>query len=126
MSVEIHIVEEAVGPEQTASAEGAGAVLVFDGVVRAMEEGRELVALEYEVYEPMATQQLVALAGDVVRSHGLIGLRCVHSRGRVAVGACSMRVTICSAHRAAALAGMGEFIDRLKKDVPIWKKPLWV
>ncbi len=126
MSVEIHIVEGAVGVETTAAAPGAGAVLVFDGVVRGVEEGRDLAALEYEVYEPMASQQLGALAADVVRSHGLMGLRCIHSRGRVGVGKCSLRVTICSAHRAEALAGMGEFIDRLKRDVPIWKKPIWV
>jgi len=38
---------------------GAGALLVFDGIVRHMEDGRELAALDYEVYEPMATQQLI-------------------------------------------------------------------
>ena len=125
MSVEIHIVDGPVRPESAGPAMGAGAMLVFDGIVRRMEDGRELAALEYEVYEPMASQQLIALAEELVRTHGLMGLRCVHSRGQVAVGECSMRVTICSAHRAAALSGMAEFIDRLKKDVPIWKKPVW-
>jgi molybdopterin synthase catalytic subunit len=126
MSVGVHIVDGAVRAEAAGSdVRPAGAVLVFDGVVRPIEEGRELAALEYHAYEPMATRELAALGEDVVRKHGLMGLRCVHSRGRVGVGECSMRVTIWSAHRAGALAGMGEFIDRLKKDVPIWKKPVW-
>ena len=139
MSVEIHIVQGAIGATAERSEERAGDVLslpriaqleigaelVFDGIVRRMAGGREVAALEYEVYEPMASRQLGTLGEDVTRKHGLIGLRCVHSRGRVGVGECSMRVTIWSAHRAPALVGMGEFIDRLKLDVPIWKKVVW-
>ncbi len=133
MSVEIHIVGGAIGSREGADRRSclseleaqAGAVIVFDGIVRGMEEGRELAALEYEHYEPMASRQLHSLAEDVTLRHGLIGLRCEHSRGRVGVGECSMRVTIWSAHRNEGLAGMGEFIDRLKKDVPIWKRVVW-
>jgi molybdopterin synthase catalytic subunit len=33
-------------------------------------------------------------------------------------------VVIDAPHRAQALAGMAEFIDLLKRDVPIWKKPV--
>ncbi len=99
----------------------AGAVLVFEGTVRADEHGTPIAALHYQTYDPMAAQELLRLAHDVAARHALVSLDAVHSRGRVAVGEVSLRVTIRAAHRAEALAAMAEFIDRLKRDVPIWK-----
>jgi molybdopterin synthase catalytic subunit len=109
------------GPADT----GAGALLVFDGVVRPLEDGRALKALEYEVYEPMAGRQLERLATAVAERHSLLRLDVEHSRGVVPVGRVSLRVVIDAAHRGPALAAMAEFIDLLKRDVPIWKKPVW-
>jgi molybdopterin synthase catalytic subunit len=128
MSVHIAIVDgpvpatAALAPTEVGR---VGAVLSFDGIVREMEDGRRLIALDYEAYEPMATRELTAVAEEVVRAHGLIALACWHSRGRVPVGAASLRVVIRAAHRGEALVAMGAFIDRLKRDVPIWKKPVW-
>jgi molybdopterin synthase catalytic subunit len=34
-------------------------------------------------------------------------------------------LTIDSAHRVEALLAMGEFIDRMKIDVPLWKRPVF-
>lgn len=104
---------------------GAGAVVSFDGIVRALEEGRPLLALEYEVYQPMAERELERLGLDVGARHGLLRLAAWHSRGRVAVGETSFRLVVWSARRAEGLAGMAEFIDRLKRDIPIWKQPVW-
>ncbi len=126
MSIEIHIVDGPIRGDATATLrDGAGASVVFDGIVRGMEDGRTLAALSYEHYEPMASQQLRALAENILQKHTLLALHCHHSRGRVNAGECSMRVIIHSAHRKEALAAMGEFIDRLKRDVPIWKSVIW-
>lgn len=101
---------------------GVGAAVVFEGIVRGMESGREIAALDYEAYEPMASRQLELLARDVLEKHGLKAVWVEHSRGRVGVGEVSFRLTVHAAHRKEALAGMDEFIDRMKKDVPIWKR----
>jgi molybdopterin synthase catalytic subunit len=121
--IEVMIVEGALSPyADTERADGAtGAVLCFEGVVRAMEDGRPLVALDYEVYEPMALRELTQLANDIAVRHGLHRVAAWHSRGRVNVGEISFRLVIWSAHRREALDAMDEFIDRLKQDVPIWK-----
>ena len=103
----------------------AGAKVVFDGVVRAIEEGRPLIALEYQTYEPMAQNQLRDLAADIIAKHGLLGVIVRHSRGRVPVGAVSFRMTVLAPHRKEALTAMDEFIDRMKRDVPIWKSPVF-
>ena len=86
---------------------------------------RALAALDYQSYDPMAERQLDSLARDVAREYGLLALLALHSRGRVGVGEISFVLTILSAHRAEALAAMAAFIDRLKRDVPIWKSPVW-
>lgn len=103
----------------------AGARLVFEGVVRPEENGRAISALDYEVYEPMAGRELKRIAMGVCEEFGLIALACKHSRGRVPVGRASLRVEIRSRHRGEGLRAMAAFIDRLKQDVPIWKRPVY-
>lgn len=103
----------------------AGAVVCFRGIVRELEQGRRILALDYEVYSPMAEQELQRLAGEIVQTHGLAGIMVDHSRGRVRVGECSFQLTVASMHRKASLAAMDEFIDRMKEDVPIWKRPIF-
>jgi molybdopterin synthase catalytic subunit len=114
-----------------------GAVVRFEGIIRrseprepvqagGMERGTDdLLALDYQTYDPMAERQLLALSREVAERHALFSLAALHSRGRVAVGEASFVLIIESAHRAEALAAMTEFIDRLKQDVPIWKRPVW-
>jgi len=104
----------------------AGAIVVFEGVVRPREAGRRLAALWYEDYEPMTRQELEKLAEEVFDARVLLGLRLEHSRGRVPVGGCSFRLRIASEHRQAALLATAELIDRMKQHVPLWKRPEWL
>ena len=107
---------------------GCGAALTFDGVVRPLEpdggEPRRLAALLYEAYEPMTTRQLTRLA-EVCRHEFGAAVEVTHSVGVVPVGACSFRLRVATPHRAAALACCGTFVDRMKRDVPLWKVPVW-
>lgn len=127
--VRVEIVDGPVSSAEPADdagvASGVGATLEFEGIVRGTEDGRPIEGLDYAAYEPMATRQLLALAEDVLHRHGLLGVRVAHSRGRVPVGRCSFRLSIWSRHRKEGLAAADEFIDRLKRDVPIWKSAVW-
>lgn len=102
-----------------------GAVVVFEGVVRAMEGGRRIRALRYEAYEPMASRMLMELARETAARHGLLAIAVEHSVGEVAVGARSFRLVVEAAHRREALEAMEAFIVAMKRDVPIWKTPVW-
>ncbi len=109
-----------------------GAVLRFEGIVRRGEpsvvhggDERELLALDYQTYDPMAERELRVLAHQVAEEHRLSSLVTLHSRGRVAVGEVSFVLIVESSHRAEAIAALSAFIDRLKQDVPIWKNPVW-
>jgi molybdopterin synthase catalytic subunit len=120
MSVSVSIVTGPLLPRPAMNTiDGAGALVVFEGIVRAREGDREIDALHYETYEPMAQRMLGAIGEDLLSRHALLRLAVEHSRGTV--GECSFRLTVASAHRKEALAAVDEFIDRMKREVPIWK-----
>ena len=126
MSTTVRIIDGALGTQAPVLPPAAqfGAAIVFDGVVRADEGGRIIRALAYEVYEPMASNMLTELGREMLAKHGLVAIMVEHSRGEVPVGQLSFRLTVHALHRAEALAAVGEFIDRMKRDVPIWKTAL--
>jgi len=101
--------------------QGSGARIVFDGVVRPIEDGTKIQGLDYEVYRPMAEQQLEVIGLELLERHGLITMDIEHSVGFVPNYQCSFRLVIESRHRKEGLLAMDEFINRLKQDVPIWK-----
>ena len=111
--------------DSSAWASGGGAAVCFEGIVRPDEAGRPIIALDYEIYEPMAGQTLAYLADEITIRFGLIAICVEHSRGRVPVGQCAFRLRVAATHRQEGLAAMAEFIDRLKQDVPIWKTPVF-
>jgi molybdopterin synthase catalytic subunit len=69
----------------------------------------------------MASNLLRRLGEELLRDHGLIAICVEHSTGRVAAGECSFRLRIVAHHRKEALAAADHFINRMKRDVPIWK-----
>jgi molybdopterin synthase catalytic subunit len=122
MSVTVQIVDGPLSPAGDAQTPGAGAIMTFEGVVRPLESDQAIIALDYEVYSPMAENMLTGLARELLDRHGLLAIAVWHSRGRVGVGEVSFRLRIVSKHRKEGIAAMDEFIDRLKQDVPIWKR----
>jgi molybdopterin synthase catalytic subunit len=123
--VRVDILEGPLPPQPAPTVAYAGAVLVFEGVVRPLEDGKPLRALDYEVYEPMAQKILARLGQAAIDEHGLTALSVEHSLGRVEVGQRSFRLTIASPHRKEALAAMDAFIDAMKRDAPIWKRAVF-
>lgn len=111
-------------PTDPALRDGCGAWVVFEGIVRGREGESVISALDYTAYEPMAQNELTKLAEEIADRESLACIVVEHSRGRVAVGECSFRLSIGSAHRAPAIRAMAEFIDRMKLDIPIWKEPV--
>lgn len=122
MSVEVIITEGALDAAPEWRPPGAGAVVSFEGVVRPLEDGQPIAGLRYEVYEPMAQQELERLAQQAIERFGVLAVRVEHSRGMVAVQECSFRLQVCAEHRQAALEATAWFIDAMKRDVPIWKR----
>jgi molybdopterin synthase catalytic subunit/molybdopterin converting factor small subunit len=93
----------------------AGAVVLFEGVTREVEE------LEYEAYVEMAEPRLAAIAAEEAARHGLCAVAVEHRTGTVARGEPSVIVAASAPHRGEAFAGARAVIDRVKAEAPIWK-----
>ncbi|MEO7950701.1 MAG: molybdenum cofactor biosynthesis protein MoaE [Chthoniobacterales bacterium] len=104
----------------------AGATVDFWGVVRALEEGRELSGIEYEAHPVMAQHQMEKIAAAARAEFGLQEIVLEHRIGFVATGEPSLFLRVGSAHRGAAYEGSAWLVAELKKKVPIWKRPVFV
>ena len=101
---------------------GAGALVIFEGVVRDNARGHEVQYLEYEAYVEMAEVQLHTIAAAVQAQWGIAQVAIAHRFGRMAVGETSVIIVVASPHRAEAFDACRYIIDTLKTTVPIWKK----
>ena len=121
--IETALVREPLPPPPAPDTHGRhGAVVSFEGVTRNHSQGREVVALEYEAYEPMARARLAAIAADAAARWPLLSVRIVHRLGHLRVGEVSVQIVVAAAHRAPAFEACRFLIDTLKQSVPIWKK----
>ncbi|MDP6533294.1 MAG: molybdenum cofactor biosynthesis protein MoaE [Candidatus Marinimicrobia bacterium] len=98
-----------------------GAEVVFNGRVRDTENGKQIIALEYEHYEKMTEKEIQALAEEAAKKFPIRDLSCRHRIGKVPVGEASLHVSIWAEHRQEAIQGLDWFIRELKKRVPVWK-----
>lgn len=102
---------------------GAGAMVLFSGVVRDQTGGRRVKFLEYEAHAPMAVAKMreIAVAARQ-RFPGVRKLAIAHRIGRLEIGESSVLIAVCTAHRGEAFEACRFAIDTLKETVPIWKK----
>jgi MoaE-MoaD fusion protein len=102
---------------------GAGAVVLFSGVVRDQTGGRRVKFLEYEGHGPMALAKMREI-GAAIRSRwpAVTRIALLHRIGRLEIGESSVMIAVSSAHRAVAFDACRFAIDTLKETVPIWKK----
>jgi molybdopterin synthase catalytic subunit len=94
----------------------AGAVVVFEGVTREVEQ------LEYEAYIEMASERIAAIASEAFERFGLCAIAVEHRVGTVPLSEPSVVVAVSAPHREAAFVAAREVIDRLKAQAPIWKR----
>lgn len=98
---------------------GHGASASFVGRVRG--DGG-LVELFLEHHPTMTLAELERLASAAMQRWSLRALTLVHRVGAMAPGEIIVVVSASSPHREAALAATAFLIDRLKTDVPLWKR----
>ena len=114
--------EPIVAPTLRMESREVGACVEFFGIVRELERGRALSGLGYEAHEPMARKHLERIFAELAAAHPIEAVIFIHRLGWVPVGGASMFVRVLAAHRGEALAFCGAAIDRMKRDVPIWKR----
>lgn len=102
--------------------ETSGAQVWFVGTVRKDPDCADLLYLEYEAYETMALKLMKEMVLEAAERWALSGWVLVHRLGRVPVGQASLLLGVSAAHRAEAFEACRYLLERLKAEVPIWKK----
>ncbi len=101
---------------------GAGAIVTFIGTARDHNDGRKVIALEYEAYPEMAEKELARLGEEAKKRWHLKQLAIVHRIGPVQLCEASVVIAASAAHRSDAFEACRFAIEEIKKCVPIWKK----
>jgi molybdopterin synthase catalytic subunit len=119
---EVFLTEERL-KQVDADVAGAGAFIDFWGVVRQMEDGREIEGIDYDAHHVMAEHQLKRIAEQAAERFELKRVIIHHRTGFIAVGEASLFLRVASRHRREGFLASQWIVDELKKKVPIWKRP---
>ena len=123
MKIEIVFTNDPIAiPQLALPSREIGACVEFQGIVRETEGEKALSGLFYEAYEAMARPLLERHFDELARLHPCDSVLFIHRLGWVPVGEPSLYVRVLSAHRGEGLRFLADAIDRLKLDVPIWKR----
>ena len=101
---------------------GAGGTCVFLGTVRDHSNAGDVTGLTYEAWDDLAVKRLEEIAGEARDRWDLCAVSLAPSHRGLQVGETSVIVAASAPHRADAFEAARHAIERLKEDVPIWKK----
>jgi molybdopterin synthase catalytic subunit len=104
---------------------GNGAICVFYGVVRDHAlSGKATRFLDYEAFHEMAVAKMAEIAEEIRARWGIEHVAMTHRTGRLAIGEASVVIAVGTPHRKLAFEACEYAIDRLKVEVPVWKKEI--
>jgi molybdopterin synthase catalytic subunit len=102
--------------------DSVGAVVSFLGIVRGKTGGQKVKKLEYEAYKEMAEQKMRKLEKEALKKFDIIDLVIIHRVGTLKVSENVVLIAVSAPHRKEAFTTCEWLIERLKKNVPIFKK----
>jgi molybdopterin synthase catalytic subunit len=114
--------------KRTPEADYAGAIATFTGRVRALEDEDDewTESLTFEKYDEVAAERTAAIREELEARDGVLGVRLHHRVGRVEAGEDIVFVAVLAGHREGAFRAVEDGIDRLKDEVPIFKKEVTI
>ncbi|MCD2202796.1 molybdopterin synthase [Halobacterium sp. KA-6] len=109
-------------------ADYSGAIATFTGRVRALEDEDDewTESLTFEKYDAVAAERTAAIREELEARDGVLDVRLHHRVGRIEAGDDIVFVAVLAGHRGEAFDAVEDGIDRLKAEVPIFKKEVTV
>ena len=104
--------------------DSVGATVLFLGTVRNHNDGYTVSGIYYEAYVRMAEEAMAKIEEETVKRWNLKKFAAVHRVGNLKIGEVSVAIAVSSEHRAEAFEAGRYAIDRIKTEVPIWKKEI--
>lgn len=110
--------------KRSPDAEYAGAIATFTGRVRTKEDedDERTHHLEFEKYEEVADRRMRRIETELEARDGVLEVRLHHRTGRIASGEDIVFVVVLAGHRTEAFQTVADGINRLKDEVPLFKK----
>lgn len=100
---------------------------IFLGQVRAdMIDEKKVLVIEYTTYEEMALEKMDTIRQEIFAKYDLNCMHVYHSLGKVKAGEISLFVFTSSAHRKAAIDACNETVERIKVELPVWGKEIFI
>ncbi len=99
-----------------------GAESLFVGAVREFNQGKSVLGVSYDVFEPLARQSFADICKEAQEKWGeALSLYVVHGKGRLKVGGISVVIAVGSPHRDEAFKASRYLIEQIKHRSPVWK-----
>ncbi len=113
--IDTDALREAVGDDR------AGAVVTFAGVVRNHDHGAAVTGIEY-VGHPQADALLKQIVADISAREGVHAVVAQHRVGHLDIGGVALFVAVATSHRREGFEAASDLVERVKEELPIWKK----
>ena len=110
---------------QSLRSEYNGSVLCFEGIARKYTNGDKVIYLEYEAYREMAEKLINQISAEAKTKFEIDQAIIQHRIGIVKSQETSLIVCVSSPHRKASFEALPWIVDKIKRDVPIWKKEVF-
>ena len=104
----------------------AGAIGTFTGIVREIGGNETTKALEFESYDLVAKERIARIERELKAKPGIVDVLIHHKTGRIAAGEDIVYIVVAAGHRQELFPTLRDAIERIKEEVPIWKKELTV
>ena len=116
---------ESIAKHSTNTAIGGHAI--FLGQVRAdIINEKKVAEIEYAAYEEMALEKMHEIREAIFAKYPITCMHVYHSLGKVAAGEICLFVFTSSAHRKAAIDACNETVERIKAELPVWGKEIFL
>ncbi len=99
-----------------------GGIVLFAGTVRELTKDRQTIQLTYDAYVEMAVEQMRQIDREVKAQFPTANLLQWHRIGLLLPADIAVICAAASPHRDVAFQAARTLIERLKKEVAIWKK----
>jgi len=114
--------------KRSPDAQYAGAIATFTGRVRTQENPNDEPTehLEFEKYDGVAEERMATIREELAAREGVQEVRLHHRTGVVEAGEDIVFVVVLAGHRGEAFETVEDGINRLKDEVPLFKKEVTV
>lgn len=100
----------------------AGATVMFIGTVRQDGLKGKIIGMSYESYLDMAEDDMRRIEVSVANKYKILKVKLIHRVGYLSLGEISVVVAVSATHRPEAFRACRYALERIKREVPIWKK----